>query len=62
MRDVVSGTTAVRTESVVHDIHDDVERQLLEVHITTFCCCDSLGSFYNEAGEVEGKPSRLKFV
>lgn len=49
-----AGSTLVRTESVLHDTRDETKQELLEVHISAFCCCSGLGSFYNAAGDVEG--------
>lgn len=48
-----TGTFSTRSEQIHHDTADETHRDILEAHISSFCCSQNLGSFYNGAGEID---------
>lgn len=52
---ISAGRYTTRAELVHHDTADESTQSTIEAHISSFCCSQSLGSFYNAAGDIEGE-------
>lgn len=52
---LLAGRYETRTTSTLHDDREEETSNNLQARITSFQCCASICSFYNPAGQIEGK-------